>query len=175
MQTVAKSRLPFIAYGLAVLVIVLDQASKIWITSRMMPGDSVTILPFLDFRYTQNTGVSYGLFNNFGDLGRWLLSLFAMIVATTLAWWVWKAEKRLSALGVGLIIGGAVGNLIDRVRLGWVIDFVDVSKLHFPWIFNIADSAISIGVVLFLIELVITPDKKPAPAQAGKSAEDPTL
>jgi signal peptidase II len=170
MLPVAKSRLPFLAYGLAVLVVVLDQLSKVWIIGKLVPGESLPVFGPLHFTLTHNTGVSYGLFNNFGDAGRWLLSLFSLIVAGTLAVWVWKAEKRLSALGVGLIIGGAVGNLIDRVRLGWVIDFVDVSKLHFPWIFNIADSAISIGVVLFLLEMVLTPDKK-----ATAPAEEPTL
>ncbi|RYF88181.1 MAG: signal peptidase II [Caulobacteraceae bacterium] len=169
MQTVAKSRLPLIAYGLAALVVVLDQISKFWILGRLTPGESLAVLPFMNFTLTHNTGVSYGLFNNFGQAGRWLLSLFSLIVAVTLAVWVRKADKRLSALGVGLIIGGALGNLVDRVRLGWVVDFVDCSALHFPWIFNIADSAISIGVVLFLVELVVTPDKKPEAKGSGEA------
>jgi signal peptidase II len=171
MQPVPKTKLPFIAYGLAVLVIVLDQASKAWILSVLRPGDSLPVLPFLHFSLTHNSGVSYGLFNNFGSAGRWLLSLFALIVAGTLAYWVWKAEKRLSALGVGLIIGGALGNLIDRVRMGAVVDFVDFGKL-FPWIFNVADSAISVGVVLFLLEMVLTSDKKP---ETTKPSDEPSL
>lgn len=172
MQAVAKSRLPLVAYVLAVLVILLDQVSKLWVLDNLNVSETLEVLPFLHFSLTHNTGVSYGLFNNFGQAGRWLLSAFSLGVAITLAVWVRSAAKWLSALGVGLIIGGAVGNLIDRVRLGWVVDFLDARPLlHFPWIFNVADSAITIGVILFLIELITTPDKK----SEAPAAEEPTL
>ncbi len=94
-----------------------------------------------------------------GALGAGGLRL-AVVVA--LAFWVRRADKWFTGLAIGLIMGGAFGNLIDRARIGSVIDFVDVQALHFPWVFNVADSAITIGIVLLMIESFFTPRPKPA-------------
>jgi signal peptidase II len=80
------------------------------------------------------------------------LAAFSLIVAIALAFWARRADKPYTGLALGLIIGGAVGNFIDRVRTGVVVDFVDVTALYFPWVFNLADGAITIGILLLLAE-----------------------
>ena len=96
---------------------------------------------------------------------RWVLAVFSLAVSIGLAVWVRKVARPLTAIAIGLIIGGALGNLIDRVRFGWVVDFLDFSGLHFPWVFNVADSGITVGVALLLAETLLTPDKPKASAQ----------
>jgi signal peptidase II len=105
----------------------------------------------------ENPGVSFGMFQNDSNWARWLLAAFSLTVAGALGLWVRRAEKAFTGLAIGLIIGGAIGNLIDRVRNGVVVDFVDVTALYFPWVFNVADSAISIGIVLLLVESFLQP------------------
>ena len=79
------------------------------------------------------------------------------VVAGVLAWWALKAERRLLAVAIGLVIGGAIGNVIDRIRFGYVVDFVDVSGIgFFPWVFNVADSAITIGVLLLILDSILS-------------------
>ncbi|HEX2559014.1 signal peptidase II, partial [Phenylobacterium sp.] len=94
---------------------------------------------------------------------RWALTLFGFGVAAALAVWVRKADKPLTAAALGCIIGGAVGNAIDRIRYGHVADFIDVSRLHFPWVFNIADAAINIGVGLLILELALDSMRRQRP------------
>jgi signal peptidase II len=146
------------AYAIAAVVVVLDQLSKAWILGPFdLPAKgSVTVLPIFKLSMVWNPGVSYGLLQSHGALGRWLLVLFAACVVVALAVWVAKTTRPLSALAIGLIMGGAIGNnLIDRVRLGMVADFLDFSGLGFKWVFNVADSAITVGVVVLLIEMVL--------------------
>ena len=83
-------------------------------------------------------------------------------VAVALAVWVRKADRPLLASAIGLIIGGAVGNLIDRIRYGYVVDFIDASGLYFPWVFNVADAAINVGVALLLLDIFVAGDKEKA-------------
>lgn len=141
-----------IAHGVAVLAIVLDQLTKYWITDilAMQLGQTIEVSPIFDLTYTLNTGVSFGMFA--GGEGRWLLSIFSIGVAAGLAWWALKAQRLLFAAALGLIIGGALGNVIDRVLVGAVIDFLNFEGLGFPWIFNIADAAISVGVGLLILD-----------------------
>jgi signal peptidase II len=168
-----KSRLPLIAYAIALLVVIIDQAAKAWVLHglNLFPGAPYSVLPFFNLTLTSNTGVSYGFLRDGPSMTRWLLSGFSAIVVVVLALYVRKAERPFTAVGIGLIMGGAIGNLIDRVRLGAVVDFMDFSALHFPWIFNPADSAITIGVIIFLIELILAPDNKPA----GPNRDDHAL
>ncbi|MDO8901415.1 MAG: signal peptidase II [Phenylobacterium sp.] len=142
------------AYGLALTVIVLDQMSKHWILfvydlpariSEQVAG------PFF-LTMVWNQGVSFGLLRADQDLGRWLLVGFSVLVAIALAVWARRIDRPLMAAALGLVMGGAIGNAIDRARFGAVVDFLDVSRLYFPWVFNIADAAISVGVVLLLID-----------------------
>lgn len=156
-------RLPIIAYAIAAFWIVADQISKFWILNvYQLPQKShVEVLPFFDLSMVWNRGVSFGLFQSPSgqETIRWLLAAFAAIVAVVLVVWVWRARRLWSAIAVGLIIGGALGNLIDRVRFGAVADFLDFSALHFPWVFNVADSGITVGVILLLVETFFTADK----------------
>jgi len=149
------SRLAWMTYGLAAAVIALDQAVKAWVLDSLHLGDGriVPILGPIQFSLVRNQGVSFGMLQGNPELGRWLLSAFSLAVAIGLAIWARRLEKRWTAVAVGLVIGGAIGNMIDRVRLGSVVDFVDVHELgFFPWVFNVADSAITVGVILLLAE-----------------------
>lgn len=163
------TRLGWIAYGLALAVVFIDQASKAWILGPFDLPDkfSVAVLPFLRLTMVWNHGVSFGLLTAHGQFGRWALVLFAAIVVIVLGAWARRATRPLMAGALGLVMGGAIGNnIIDRVRFGAVADFIDVSALHFPWIFNIADSAINIGVLLLLIEM-LAPAKPAATLEQG--------
>jgi signal peptidase II len=113
-----------------------------------------------------NQGVSFGFLQARHDLVRWLLAAFSIGVAVTLGVWVRKAARPLFAMAVGLVMGGAVGNVIDRIRFGAVADFVDVSRLYFPWVFNLADSAISVGICLLLLDMAIQDGR-----ERGKTAK----
>ena len=155
------SRSGALAYGLAAGVIAVDQAVKAWITGglRLTLGVPQPLLGPLRLTLVENRGVSFGLFSADAAWGRWALAAFSLLVAVGLGAWVRKAEKSFTGVAIGLIIGGAVGNLIDRVRLGVVVDFVDATALMFPWVFNVADSAISIGSVLLIWDLFLAPRK----------------
>ena len=101
-----------------------------------------------------NPGVSFGILQGPHVLVRWMLAAFSIAVAIMLAFWVRNARRPLFAVAVGLVIGGAVGNVIDRIRIGAVADFIDVSPLHFPWVFNVAGLAITVGICLLLIDML---------------------
>lgn len=150
-----------IAYGVAVIAIILDQLTKAWIVHGldMQLLQTIELSPIFDLTYTLNTGVSFGMFS--GGEARWVLSVFSILVAAGLIWWVRAAPRLLFACAVGLIIGGALGNVIDRVRVGAVIDFLDFNGLGFPWIFNVADAAISVGVGLLILDSLLN-DRTPA-------------
>ena len=105
----------------------------------------------LDFTMTWNRGMSYGLFQSDG-IGRWILAGVMLAIALGFLVWLRRAEGRWLKLALALVIGGAFGNLIDRVRFGAVVDFIDANGLFFPWIFNIADAAISVGAVLLFVD-----------------------
>jgi signal peptidase II len=118
----------------------------------------VTILPFFALTLVHNMGISFGLMESSG-IGRWLLVLFSLAVSGFLFDWLRKSDTPLMAWGLGLIIGGAVGNAIDRLRFGYVVDFLDFSGLHFPWVFNVADAGISVGVAILLWYFLKTEQK----------------
>ncbi|MGF1610933.1 MAG: signal peptidase II [Kiloniellales bacterium] len=139
---------------LALLVIVLDQASK-WLILEvvMQPPRVVRVTSFFNLVLTYNTGVSFGLFGGEREWQPWLLSGLALAIVVALLLWLRHQERPLPALAVGLIVGGAIGNVIDRLRFGAVVDFLDLHAAGWHWpAFNVADSAISIGVVLLLLD-----------------------
>lgn len=162
-------RIAYAAYGFAILVVILDQLTKAWMIdglSLQEVGRVFVLPPVLNFSWVENTGVSFGLFG--GGEARWGLSIFSLIVTVGLGWWALKADRRLLIAAIGLVMGGAVGNVIDRVRFGYVVDFIDFSGTGvFPWVFNIADSAITIGVVLLILDSLIS-DR---PAAVGAAPE----
>jgi len=152
---------PLTRFGLTVAAIacLLDQASKLYLllVFDLAANGPVRLGPFFDFVLTRNTGISYGLFQTQGALGQWVL-LALKALAVVLLWvWLARARDRLTALSLGLIIGGAVGNAIDRLAYGWVADFVffhvSSGTWQFNWyVFNLADVAIVAGVVGLLYE-----------------------
>ena len=151
---------PLTRFGLAVAAVacVLDQASKFYLLNvHHLDGHPIRLGPFFDFVLTRNTGISYGLFQSEGALGQWVLLGFKAAAVVLLWVWLARAADRLTALSLGLIIGGAVGNAIDRVSYGWVVDFVffhvSGADWRFNWyVFNLADVAIVAGVVGLLYE-----------------------
>jgi signal peptidase II len=152
---------PLTLFGLAVAAAaaVLDQASKLWLLFVVdLPARGmVRLTPFLDLVLTRNTGISYGLFPQEGPMGQWVL-LALKAIAVVLLWiWLSRTSSRLAALSLGLIIGGAIGNAIDRIAYGWVVDFVlfhvTTANFSFNWyVFNLADVAIVAGVIGLLLE-----------------------
>lgn len=148
---------PLVRLGLilAALVVALDQATKWWVLDGLMNPVPrlIEVTGFFNLVLVWNPGVSFGMFHNDTDWGPYVLSLGALAVAGFLGHWLWTAERRLHALALGMIIGGAVGNVVDRLRFGAVVDFLDFhyAGWHF-WAFNVADSGISVGVALLLID-----------------------
>ena len=143
------------AYAIAAAVLIADQLSKYWILSVIRLPEGATMEVFWPLQFTRiwNEGVSFGLLQAQNDLVRWGMVAFSLIVAVLLSYWVRSQTRFLPAVGLALLIGGAVGNAIDRARFGAVVDFLDVQRLgFFPWIFNIADAAITIGVIMILLD-----------------------
>jgi signal peptidase II len=152
---------PFIRFGLGVAAVIaaLDQASKLWLLFAFDLGARgvVSVTPFFDLVLTWNRGISYGLFQQDGPLGQWALLALTAIAVTLLGMWLARTHSRLTALSLGLIIGGAVGNAADRLAYGAVADFalfyVTWGTTSYQWyVFNLADAAIVAGVIGLLYE-----------------------
>jgi len=142
--------------AVAIAVAVLDQLSKAAILgffAGRAPGAHEQVTPFFNIVLIYNRGMSFGLFNGGGGLNALLFSLVAAAIVTALIYWLSRVESPLLAIAIGLIIGGAIGNVVDRIRLGAVVDFLDfhIGSWHWP-AFNVADSAISIGVAVMLVD-----------------------
>jgi len=148
--------------AIATATCILDQASKLYLLKvfDLAANGPVRLGPFFDFVLTRNPGISYGLFQTQSVLGQWVLLLVKALAVVLLWVWLMRAQGRLTALSLGLIIGGAVGNAIDRLAYGWVADFVffhiSAATWHFDWyVFNLADVAIVAGVIGLLYESLI--------------------
>ena len=144
---------------ISLLVIVVDQLSKLWIERTMVLGDSFVVLPILDIVRAHNTGAAFSFLADAGGWQRWAFSLLAVGVSIALVFWLRRlalATQGLLAFGLALILGGAIGNVIDRVEHGYVVDFVHAhwGPHYFP-AFNVADAAISIGAVLVILDSLL--------------------
>ena len=142
------------ALGLAVLVLLLDQLSK-WLILEvvMQPPRQIELLPFFNLVLTYNRGISFGLLGGGSPWQPWLLSGLALAIVVGLLIWLRRQESLAGALAIGLVIGGALGNVVDRLHIGAVVDFLDLHAAGWHWpAFNLADSAITIGVVLLLLD-----------------------
>ncbi|MBC7906036.1 MAG: signal peptidase II [Rhodospirillaceae bacterium] len=149
---------------LAAIVLVLDQLSKWWVVETLMRPQGVwetpfytatriEILPFFDLVMAWNRGVSFGIFNTDGRWNALALSLLSVGIVIFLLTWMRKAPSRMVTLALGGIVGGALGNVVDRIRWGAVADFLDVHAMGYHWpAFNLADSAISIGAVVLVLD-----------------------
>jgi signal peptidase II len=138
--------------SLAALVVLLDQLSKWWIRAVVMdPPREIVVTPYFSLVMAWNRGISFSLFRSDWALGPYLWAGLAAAVAVALGWWLGRVHHRLAACGIGLVIGGALGNAIDRLRLGAVADFLDFHWQAYHWpAFNLADSAITVGIVLLV-------------------------
>ena len=140
---------------LSLLVVVLDQVTKLWIDSSLQYNQPVPVLAFFDLRLLYNEGAAWSFLADAGGWQRWFLSCLAVVVTAILVIWLSRLKQAycLLAVALALVIGGAVGNVIDRIMYGYVIDFIDVyyNAWHWP-AFNIADSAISLGAILLIID-----------------------
>jgi signal peptidase II len=155
-----------LGFAVALLVFVLDQLAKWAVTDPLglnQIGDQLTILPIFNFTFTQNEGISLGLLNATNPVGRWMLVGLTSAIAIGVAIWIGRERNRIDQVALGMVLGGALGNICDRVRFGYVVDFCD---LHFgEWrpflIFNLGDAAISIAVVILLLRAFLTRKEEP--------------
>ena len=141
-------------------VFMIDQTTKAWAVRRLRFGDVREVIPnFLNFAYAQNTGVAFSMFDDHGTAGRWGLSVVALIAATLVLYFFWKTprtdDRVLGALA--MLLAGIVGNVTDRARLGFVVDFIDVQfgSWHYPT-FNVADIAICTGAGLLILDMFLS-------------------
>jgi signal peptidase II len=140
---------------LSTLTLLLDQLSKLAIDRSMNLFDSIPLLPFFNLTYVHNTGAAFSLLSEAGGWQRWLFAGLALVMSSVICVWIWrlKPHETLMAIALTLVLGGAIGNLVDRIAYGYVIDFLDVYYRTWHWpAFNIADSAICIGVGLMVLD-----------------------
>jgi signal peptidase II len=148
-------------------IFMVDQMTKAWAVRRLQFGDEISVIPnFLNFAYAQNTGVAFSMMDDQGDAGRWGLSVVAGVAATLVLYFFWKTprsdDRMLGALA--LLLAGILGNVVDRARLGFVVDFIDVQfgSWHYPT-FNVADMAICAGAGLLILDMFLTKKKEEKP------------
>ncbi len=156
-------------FVIAFLVFVFDQATK-WVVTyplnlKDQPDQTIRLFSFFDLHWVENTGVSLGLLSAGTPLGRWLLVTATAAIALFVAVWMWRERRRDDSIALALVLGGALGNIVDRVRFGYVVDFAD---LHFgDWrpflVFNVGDAAITIGVLLLLVRALLMRDGRSQP------------
>lgn len=149
-------------YALALVVVLLDQASKHWMSSNLDYGEPWVLTSFFNFTLLHNPGAAFSFLSDASGWQRWFFSVIAIVVSLVLVVWLARvaASKPLESLALALVLGGAIGNVYDRLALGYVVDFVSVhyQNYYFP-AFNIADSAISLGAFLLIIDMVFNKEK----------------
>ena len=146
---------------ISILAVFIDQLSKWWILVFVMdPPKVISVTPFFNLVLTWNKGVSFGMFNDQGDSGALILSAIAILITLVLIFWLIKAKTNITTIGLGAIIGGAMGNVIDRLNHGAVLDFLDfyVNNVHWP-AFNAADSFITVGAITLIWETLFYQNK----------------
>lgn len=174
-----------IGLAIAALVVVADQVSKYILLEWVMRPEGVTttpflsdvvveVLPFFNFIMAWNTGISFSLLSSETEMGRWMLVALQTTITVAVIWWLRTLHGWVVVTGAGLIVGGAVGNIIDRIRFGAVADFFDfhVSGWHFAT-FNVADCAITIGVGLWLLDALFGKPHHPAKTDGLKTDGSP--
>jgi signal peptidase II len=163
----APSRLVMrlVGLGAAAAIYGVDQLVKYVVTDRLglaeAGADAIRIAPFFNLTFTQNSGVSMGFFQAETAFARWGLVVMLLVVAGLVGWWLWREKSRQDIVALGLVLGGALGNITDRIRFGYVVDYAD---FHLgPWrpflIFNLADAAITIGVLILLARALLLREK----------------
>ena len=153
-------------FTVAIIIFLADQLTKWLVTGPLgidALGDQKLLLPIFNLTYTENNGISLGLFNATTELGRWMLVALTSAIALGVAVWIGRERLRIDQVALGMVLGGALGNILDRVRHGYVVDFAD---LHFgtfrPFlVFNVGDAAISIAVLILLLRAFLTRKERP--------------
>jgi signal peptidase II len=157
-----------LGYGVAALILAVDQLAKWAIIGPLALPDRglVTVFPFFDLRWVQNFGVSMGFLIASSSQERWLLVLITGLIAAGVCLWIWREKGRIDVVALGMVLGGAIGNIADRTRLGYVADFLDlhIGNWHPFLVFNVADAAITIGVLLLVARAFLAREPK-APAE----------
>jgi len=159
---------------IAALIVAADQISKFWVLDlfRLDARGVVEVLPFFNLVLVWNRGVSFGLLAADHELGRWLLILLTVVIAGLVIYWLRRATGALMMTALAMVLGGAIGNIIDRLRFGAVVDFVQLHAAGYSfYVFNIADAAISIGVALLLLDAIFSGRGGDA---VGRSASGPS-
>ena len=147
---------------ISLLVIVLDQATKQIAESLLPIHQAVNVIPYFDWYLTYNKGAAFSFLADAGGWQRWLFTLIAIVISSIIVQWLYKLprEETMTAVSLSLILGGAVGNLIDRVYLGHVIDYIQIWLGSYPWpAFNIADTSIFLGAVMLILSSFTTVGK----------------
>jgi signal peptidase II len=154
-----------LGFAVALIVFGLDQLAK-WIVTgplQLREVGQITLLPIFNLTYTENNGISLGLLNATTEIGRWMLVALTSAIAIGVAVWIGREKSRIDRIALGMVLGGALGNILDRTRHGYVVDFLD---LHFgefrPFlVFNVGDAAISIAVLVLLLRAFLTRKERP--------------
>jgi signal peptidase II len=155
---VAQSGLPWLV--LSLVGVIADQATKAAVVARFELHETLTLLPVLDFIHTRNTGAAFSFLATAGGWQRWLFAALALVISAVICVWLRRTVAALQPLlvaGLALVLSGAVGNVIDRLRLGYVVDFVAVhwNEHYFP-AFNVADSCITVGAGLLILDALLS-------------------
>ena len=156
-------RYTWLGVASALMVLAADQGSKYWILNELdlTQRGNVRLLPVLDLTMVWNRGVTFGLLNGLGTWGSVLLAVVALVIVVLLGFWLRRAANRTTAIALGAIAGGAVGNVMDRLRFGAVVDFIHAHIGRYSWyVFNVADASIVCGVAALLILSQFAPAKK---------------
>lgn len=164
------------AFAVAALVFGLDQLTK-WIVTGPLGidrhGDQLEIISIFNLTYTENHGISLGLLTASSDAARWMLVAMTSAIALAVAYWISREKQRWDQIALGMVLGGALGNILDRIRFGYVVDFAD---LHFgefrPFlVFNVGDASISIAVVVLLLRAFLVRKERPEDADPEEKIE----
>jgi|TARA_B100001063_G_C16754322_1_gene552194 signal peptidase II len=140
-------------YSLSSFIILVDQLTKSLATKNLLYGEYVNIFSGLNLILVHNTGAAFSFLSDAGGWQRWLFLLVSLSVSIILIIWIFrlKEQQLLESLSLALILGGAIGNLVDRIFLGYIIDFIDIYYKNYHWpVFNVADASITLGVVFFI-------------------------
>lgn len=149
---------------LFVVILVADFVTKQWALSALEGQGRVAVTEFFNLVLVWNTGVSFGMFRSGGNAGRWLLVGLAVIISCVLVFWLRRERRFLPRLAIWLIIAGALGNVVDRIRFGAVVDFLDFHLFGYHWpAFNIADSVIVVGAVILVVDSLMGGGRKLGP------------
>ncbi len=160
-ETDTASALPWL--WLSLLVIALDQASKIWISQSLELYQSIAVFPSFNLTLLHNPGAAFSFLATAGGWQRWFFSSLAVVISIAIIVWLRRlsAEQKWLAAALALILGGAVGNVVDRLLYGYVIDFLDIYYQGWHWpAFNLADSAITVGAIMLIVDVIREPARQ---------------